>query len=452
MPLQIRRGTEAERLSLTTANGLLQGELLYNTSDKRVYIGTGVSGEHQGIPVTGYTNEDAQDAAAGMFTSGSHSSINFSYDDASNVINVDVDLSNYRGFIVADGFKGSIFADDSTQLVNAVDGNINLDGTVKGNIIPDSNVAYDIGSASYRFRDLYLSGTSLYLGSAQLTSTGSVVNLPAGSTVGGIEIALATESITRDLIGSVIGEDSTILVDATSNSLSTGRINISENVISAPTDTLTLAGLNDPSGTQTQVVIPLLTATTSTSLIDAVSDWKMLSITGHNTSVSSPVDISSGEVLGALSIGGFQPTANDSFSTRIGVQVDPAGTATSTYLPTKLFVVNQPATELLDSDPANTVYLTFDSLGRLAVNQENAQATLDVNGDAIIRGGLKADLTGSLFSDASTMIFDGTDGKLMTANINLIGETGNTPVDTVSVDSWLEVTVNGATKYIPLYD
>ena len=61
-------------------------------------------------------------------------------------------------------------------------------------------------------------------------------------------------------------------------------------------------------------------------------------------------------------------------------------------------------------------------------------------------------LTGSLFSDASTMIFDGTDGKLMTANINLIGETGNTPVDTVSVDSWLEVTVNGATKYIPLYD
>jgi hypothetical protein len=50
------------------------------------------------------------------------------------------------------------------------------------------------------------------------------------------------------------------------------------------------------------------------------------------------------------------------------------------------------------------------------------------------------------------MIFDGTDGKLMTANINLIGETGNTPADAVTVDSWLEVTVNGVTKYIPLYD
>ena len=29
--------------------------------------------------------------------------------------------------------------------------------------------------------------------------------------------------------------------------------------------------------------------------------------------------------------------------------------------------------------------------------------------------------------------------------------TNNAPADTNTVDSWLEVTVNGATKYIPLY-
>jgi hypothetical protein len=63
-----------------------------------------------------------------------------------------------------------------------------------------------------------------------------------------------------------------------------------------------------------------------------------------------------------------------------------------------------------------------------------------------------SDLVGSVFSDASTMLIDGTSGSLMAANINVIGETGNTPTDAINVDSWLEVTVNGATKYIPLYD
>jgi hypothetical protein len=41
---------------------------------------------------------------------------------------------------------------------------------------------------------------------------------------------------------------------------------------------------------------------------------------------------------------------------------------------------------------------------------------------------------------------------LYAANIDVLGETGNTPADTGTVDSWLEISVNGATKYIPLYD
>jgi hypothetical protein len=37
MPLQIRRGTQAERLAMSQP--LAQGELLYVTDDKRLYIG-----------------------------------------------------------------------------------------------------------------------------------------------------------------------------------------------------------------------------------------------------------------------------------------------------------------------------------------------------------------------------------------------------------------------------
>ena len=152
MPLQIRRGTNAERLAMTVP--LAQGELLYVTDDQRLYIGNGST--LGGVQITGYTDNDAKDAAAGIFTGGSHSGIGFSYNTATNVMTATVDLSSYTGTINAASFKGTLVADDSTLLVDAVDGKINLDGTVKGNIIPDTNEAYDIGSASFRFKDLYI--------------------------------------------------------------------------------------------------------------------------------------------------------------------------------------------------------------------------------------------------------------------------------------------------------
>ena len=83
--------------------------------------------------------------------------------------------------ITAD-IKGSVFADDSTMLIDGTNVKINLDGTVKGDIIPDQDIAYDIGSATYKFRDIYLSGSTINLGSAQITATGSTINLPVVET------------------------------------------------------------------------------------------------------------------------------------------------------------------------------------------------------------------------------------------------------------------------------
>ena len=51
-------------------------------------------------------------------------------------------------------------------------------------IIPSANVTYDLGSATNAFRDLYLSGSSINLGDATITSTGGTITLPAGSSVG----------------------------------------------------------------------------------------------------------------------------------------------------------------------------------------------------------------------------------------------------------------------------
>jgi hypothetical protein len=57
--------------------------------------------------------------------------------------------------------------------------------SVSQSIIPDTNETYDLGTSSLRFRDAYLSGNTIHLGNAQITSdTNGLVSLPAGSKVG----------------------------------------------------------------------------------------------------------------------------------------------------------------------------------------------------------------------------------------------------------------------------
>lgn len=85
----------------------------------------------------------------------------------------------------------------------------NLESTaVNVSLLPGVTGSIDLGSASKRWRDLYLSGNSLIIGDATITSTGSSINLPAGSTVGGTSI------------GSGGGGGSSTLSDLTDVSLS----------------------------------------------------------------------------------------------------------------------------------------------------------------------------------------------------------------------------------------
>lgn len=193
MALQIRRGPTADRMSYTP----VVGELIWDTSTNSLYIGNGTTAG--GLPAGTLVTEDVQDIASSMLVNGTHNNIAFTYVDngaLAGTINVQVDLTTYDGTIEAPGFIGSVFSDNSTLLLNAATGAVNLDGTIKGNVVPDVNEAYDLGSALYRFRDLYLSGSSIELGNATITASGSTVNLPAGSTVDGI--AIGTGSGTGD--------------------------------------------------------------------------------------------------------------------------------------------------------------------------------------------------------------------------------------------------------------
>jgi hypothetical protein len=215
MPLQIRRGPTADRL----ANIPLAGELVYDTTTASVYVGNGTTAG--GLPVTNFSVGDARSTAAKLFLGDSlsdntvHSGVTFAYVGDRLQATVQQDLSNYIGLIGADqGFAGNLWADDSGLIVNSETRTVYGNFVPQGNIIPDTNIAYDLGTAAYRFRDLYLSGSSIYLGNAVITSTGTAVNFPTGSTIGGQPVGI-NEGDTYNITvsGNVIGTDSTVLVN-----------------------------------------------------------------------------------------------------------------------------------------------------------------------------------------------------------------------------------------------
>lgn len=107
MALRLRRGLEALRTSITPA----EGEIIYTTDSKRLYVGDGLTAGGNGVsaPVSSvngkvgavqlvsddlpegtnklfYTDERAQDAAWTLFNHGLHQNISFTYDDNNNRI------------------------------------------------------------------------------------------------------------------------------------------------------------------------------------------------------------------------------------------------------------------------------------------------------------------------------------------------------------------------------
>lgn len=442
MPLQIRRGTEAERQSLTSVNGLVVGELLYVTDDRKLYVGTGnypgapSSGPTawwKGTVATSYNDNDAKAAAGAALIGGTHQSIAFTYDNITKTISSTLDLSDYNGTIKAGSFKGSVLTDDGSTLggitlVDATNGSINLDGTVKGDIVPDLNITYDIGSPLLRFKDLYLSGSSIYLGNAVITANGTAVNLPAGTTIGGLPLGsggddskgnvvaddstiivnTATKVVTAgggfsgnltgnvlgDVTGSVFANNATLLVDATNARIAGDLVgNVitagGDNVVNPTTKTATLTAINLESsgvvsGNTLTVTVPSIVYATDSL---AAAPWPNL-LTVYNggaasnslgisrargTSLISPTTVLNGDTVGNINFNAFDGT-DFVTSTEFESVVD--GAVSTGVVPSKLEVkVTSSTGTLTTSMSVKSTAVDFNLPPRLPIVADDSART-----------------------------------------------------------------------------
>jgi hypothetical protein len=300
MPLQIRRGTDAERAAMTQP--LAAGELLYVTDEQKIYVGD--NNTLGGIQITGYTDSDAKDATAAAFAGGSHTNVSFSYNTTTKSISASVDLSNYQGVIKASAFTGSVFADDgstlnSQPLVDAISGtfNGNLVGNVTGNVT--GNITGNI------FTNLIDSANS-----SAITFTPSVI-FNSDVTVENDLFA----NLFGNVIGNVIGDIQGNVVTSTGSNV----IDISNRTFNGASVNIDANGSISSSGAVfTDIPFLVFTSVEPTGSLAPVSlivqnnagaGTAPFGLTRVRGSIASPTTVVNGDDLGQIANIGFDGTS-----------------------------------------------------------------------------------------------------------------------------------------------
>ena len=309
MALRLRRGTNADRLTITPE----AGEIIYTTDTKKLFVGDGST-------------------VGGNLVSG----VNDIIDDATPQLGGDLDLNGNN--IVGNGninITGTITATGDINLGDGAGGDvITLAGEVSGSLQPTVDSAFDIGSASKRWRTIYASGLQIdgQLDAASLnsnliaddstvsfdSSTGNFVGDITGNVTGNVT-GNTTGYHTGDMTGSVFGDNSTLLVDGVKGTIP--GANITGTI--GPDVTLVGSLSGNSNGYHTGDMTGSVFAIDSSVLVDAISgqlfatevrtprvknptgNLRMVSDTG-NVSVESPTGTNTIESSGA---GTFESTA-----------------------------------------------------------------------------------------------------------------------------------------------
>jgi hypothetical protein len=238
MALQIRRGPTIDRLGDGSPQNpgryFAEGELVYDTTDKEVYIGDGPpgtvgGGTLGGKPITTFTADQAKDAASATLTdNGLHSNISFTYDNVTKKLSAVVAL---------DGTYNDLIQDTTPEL----GGNLLLNGN---NIVGTGDISI-IGDIS----------ATAFLGNV----TGNLLGNVTGDVTGDVTGNLLGD-VTGNLLGDVTGN---LLGDVTGNLLGDVTGDVTGNLLGDVTGNLLGNVTGDVTGSVTGTVSSLANHTTS---------------------------------------------------------------------------------------------------------------------------------------------------------------------------------------------
>ena len=357
MPLRIKRGTNNQRLQYTPA----EGELLYTTDDKQMWVGDGLT--QGGIAGGG----GAGGGAGGSLTS-----------------NIDLNGRSITGI-----------------------GTISINGNISG-----SNI---FGNLSGNVTSNILTGGSIRITSNTISTTDSSTILINQKT-----------SFQEDLKFNfdLISNDGTIVFKNSDKILSNGTLNFesskitSDNVFVTPGNNsvigiLELGSLSEPLQIRTYWKDPNEPLTKTYGLTNGVTGITN-DYFGFRNTFQSPAQTITGDCIAINQYHGWTGTQYARGSA-VWHGVDPFAFSLPQGIPGTIALITDGA--------AGSNIFSMDSRGYIGINQfpNRAEEALDVNGNAVIKGTVKAAaFKGSLFGDDSTVIVDSIDRKINSNIVNTV--------------------------------
>jgi len=306
MSLQLRRGTDSDRLSIIPASG----EPLFTTDTKKFYIGDGVTPGGLLLADANAADSNGQSVFATIeyvdnivdsIIGAAPNSLN-TLQELAQAINNDSDvygslvnlIDNQLDSAEVSNFVDSAFVQSRFRTLSESDGKL----IVSGHILPDADSVYSIGRPDRKFKDLYLSGGTIYIDALaleadpitntisisrldgdQLTKLGVIATIDSSKVGEIVDSAFVQKRVNEEYLSGII--DSDYVLDRSSNYI---QAQIDALIDAAPDalDTLNelAAAINDDSnfaGTITSSIATKLAINDFTSFFDSAFSLKTTS-------------------------------------------------------------------------------------------------------------------------------------------------------------------------------
>jgi hypothetical protein len=342
--------------------------------------------------------------------------------------------------------------------------------TVGGHILPDADVAYDLGSTDNRFRDIYLSGTTIDLGGVEITSDGTTVSIPSlsvtsgltGDVTGNADSASALETarvfnLSGDVAGSVSFDGSADVIISTTvqpNSVAMGTDTSGNYVDSVTSGTGVTVSGGSGAGATPSIAIGQPVGTTDDVTFNSVSANLTGDVTG-NADTASALETArtiqvSGDVAGSAS---FDGSANINISTTIQADSVALGTdTTGDYVQDITGGTGVTVSSGTGESSSPTIYIGQD----VGTGASVTFATATTTGDVVVGGNLTVNGDTTTLNVSQLYVEDNiinlntnqTGTPTLNAGIEVVrGDANNTTIRwDESQDVW-EFTNDGTTYY-----
>jgi hypothetical protein len=290
-------------------------------------------------------------------------------------------------------------------------------------IIPDANALRNLGSEGRNWNEIW--ATELNLGTAQITSTLSAVNLPEGSTVGGelirnpdessfktVRVSGQNDVVANDFEGIVnfVGSNITITTNAGSDTVTFSNAGVT--AAAAGTGIGVSAATGNVTFSNTGVVNAV--AGNGIGVSGATGN-----VTISNTGVRQLV-AGSGIVLdattGIVTVSNSAPNIAQNVYRFIAVSgqstLDPSGPLSTLNLlagASGLSITTDPANNRVTFTNTGVTNISVDD----AFNVSSGTGSVNVSLKSTIQRNIEGDITGSVFADDSTMLIDATEGRIV---------------------------------------